>query len=208
MEYLIIIAVVLVIAFPLGLLNEKHKKAKEKVALDAVKQVKLTELRKELWQKMDEYNQHVKAWRQFYEEHKKYGEPTTSVGYSLLEGYEPWNQPTVTPKVDESDPSLDTQIKWTMECLAVYPVTYHLPDIEKTATFWKDAKIAIIGGYTFTPEELRFIKSRADKALDTIIISITTTNIECPMITIDFPYDDRETVDELKAAFRAFKELA
>lgn len=149
----------------------------------------------------------VVEWQEFHKKYEHLGEPTTSVGYSILKSYEPWTQPIVNLKIDESNQDINTQLEWTMKCLAIYPVKYHLPEVHRTATFWKDAKKAYIGGFMFTPEQLRYIKSRTDKTLNAIIVTITTTNIECPMHTIEFNYDDREIVDELKAAFNAFKVL-
>ena len=206
-ELLIIFIIVIVIALPLGILNAKHQEKQKNSVLDEVKRTKLADLRKELFDTMDAYNQRVQQWREYHQKYEHLGEPTTTIGYTCLEGYEPWKQPTVSLKIDESDPSLDTQIEWTMNCLAVYPHRYHVPEIMQTASFYKDARLAIIGNYEFKPEQLRFIKSRADREQGVINVIITTTILECPTLTLEYPIDRRDLVDDLKAAVNAFKEL-
>lgn len=171
------------------------------------KKAELARLRKQLIDFAEAYNQQVKNWREYHAKYEHFGMPTTSVGYSLLDGYIPWEQPTVSIHFDESDPSLDTQIEWAKTSLAIYPVTYHLPNIDLCVSFYKEARIALFGNFEFKPEQLQFIKSRADKALGIIIVTITTAELEYPTFTLEYPYNERETVDELKAAFNAFKTL-
>ena len=73
--------------------------------------------------------------------------------------------------------------------------------------FFEEARVAVLGYFEYKPEQLRFIKSRMNKADNEIVVTITTTDLSSPIQTMDFPLDDRDTVDELKAAFNAFKML-
>lgn len=200
----IVILIVLLIVFTI---YSFHARKTKKQHDEEEKKAELASLRKKLLDFADTYNQQVKKWREYHAKYEHLGMPTTSVGYSLLEGYIPWEQPTVSIHFDESDPSIDTQIEWAKSSLEVYPVTYHLPNIDLCVSFYKEARLALFGNFEFKPEQLRFIKSRADKALGIIIVTITTTELEYPTFTLEYPYDERETVDELKAAFNAFKTL-
>ena len=85
--------------------------------------------------------------------------------------------------------------------------SYRLPRLNNCATFYKDAQLAIIANREFTPKQLRYIKSSVDKVVNMIIVTITTNNIEEPSIKMYFDRDDRSVVDDLKAAFNAFKML-
>lgn len=203
MIFIIILSVLLIFFAALSFRSQKTKKLQD----EEENKEELKRLRKELLDFADTYNQQVKNWREYHEKYEHLGTPTTSVGYSLLEGYMPWEQPTVSIHFDESDPSVDTQIEWAKTSLAIYPIKYNLPNINLCVSFYKESRIALFGYFEFKPEQLRFIKSRADKALGIIIVTITTTELEYPTFTLEYPYDDRETVDELKAAFNAFKAL-
>lgn len=201
--FIVILSVLSILWIVLSFRYQKTKKLHD----EEEKKAELAKLRKQLLDFADTYNQQVRNWREYHAKYEHLGLPTTSVGYSLLEDYIPWEQPTVSIHFDESDQSVDTQIEWAKTSLAIYPIKYHLPNINLCVSFYKEARLALFGYFEFKPEQLRFIKSRADKALGIIIVTITTTELEYPTFTLEYPYDERETVDELKAAFNAFKTL-
>lgn len=206
MEILVLVftAFLMVVFAILHFKQQKEKKAKaneleDRETLETVSLIKL-----DLTEKNEANNQRMDAWKEWHENHADLGVPTMYVGFSTLEGW-PWERKHVNLIFDESkspDEQLDDVLNGDA-CL----IPYLVPDFRNCALFFKDARTAFIGGRFFNPEEIRFVKSRTDKENDQIIVTVTTTNLDCPTFTMEFGKDDRDDVDELKAAINAFKIL-
>ncbi len=206
MEIIVIIAVgVLFIAYIIvGAKKEKEKKIAEQKERDRETLETVALIKLDLTEKNEANNQRMDAWKEWHENHADLGVPTTYVGFSTLEGW-PWERKHVNLIFDESkspDEQLDDVLNGNA-CL----IPYLVPDFRNCALFFKDARTAFIGGRFFNPEEIRFVKSRTDKENEQIIVTVTTTNLDCPTFTMEFGKDDRDDVDELKAAINAFKLL-
>lgn len=205
MEILLVIIGILIIVF--GYLhirqqNEKQAKAKEQEDRETLETVAL--IRQGLIEKNDANSNRIDIWKEWHSQHENLGRPTTYVGFSSYNGW-PWERPKLDLKFDDTK-SPSEQLNDALSgdvCL----IPYHVPDIRDCAMFFKDARIAFIGGMSFTPEEIRFVKSRTDKDLNKIVVTVTTTNLEAPTFSMLMDTDRRDDVDELKAAITAFKAL-
>lgn len=209
MEILIIAAAIFVLAIPFGILEAKRKERLQREEQDKCLQRDYREFMKELHKTDDNYHKQRDQWMAFYDKYKHLGTPSYTVGYANYKGW-PWEAPRVAVPYDtiEAEKDLQTKVNYARNGSIDFRMEHWLPEISQTATFYKEARLAVLGAQKeFTPEQLRFIKSNTDKVLESIVVTITTTNIEEPTFTMYFPLDDRSTVDELKAAFNAFKAL-
>lgn len=206
MEIIVIIAVgVLFIAYIIvGAKKEKEKKIAEQKKQDQETLETVALIRKDLEEKNAANNERIDTWKEWREKYADLGEPTTYVGFSAYNGW-PWERQHVTLHFDDRK-SPSNQLDDVLSGDACM-IPYMVPSLFKCAIFFKDARIAFIGGTLFKPEEIRFVKSRTDKVLEKIIVTMTTTNLDFPTFQMEFELDDRETVDELKAAITAFKML-
>lgn len=182
------------------------RKNEEKNQAEA-KRMKLQALRNEVLRNAEKYNERISSWRTFYKKFEHLGMPTNYIGFSTFDGA-PWERPTIEVEFDDSTQDIDELIKWAYDGLEAIDMRNRvLPEIYQTAMFFEEARVAVLGFFDYKPEQLRFIKSRMDKAAGEIVVTITTTDLKCPIQTMDFPLEDRDDVDELKAAFNAFKLL-
>lgn len=182
------------------------RKDTEKKQEDGKKR-RLQVLRNEILIKAEEYNKLLAEWREFYKKYEHLGKPTNYIGFSTYNGA-PWEKPEIDVKFDDSTKDIDTLLKWAcdgLDALAMKKAV--LPQIYETAMFFQEERLAVIGFNEYKPEDLRFIKSRIDKDLGEVIVTFTTTNLACPVETMTFALEDRDTVDEFKACFNAFKAL-
>ena len=202
--FVIFLAIIVVVGGILGNKKDQEKKAAEQKEHDQETLETVSLIKLDLTEKNEANNQRMDAWKEWHENHADLGVPTTYVGFSTLEGW-PWERKHVNLIFDESK-SPDEQLNDVLNgdaCL----IPYLVPDFRNCALFFKDARTAFIGDRFFNPEEIRFVKSRTEKENDQIIVTITTTSLDCPTFTMEFRKDDRDDVDELKAAINAFKLL-
>lgn len=208
-EFLIIILIIIVVAIPAGLLDAKRKERLQKEEEDKSLQAEYQRLIKQLHAADEDYHRLRGEWIAFHERFEDLGDPTYTVGYSGYEGKYPWTYPAINVPyegiAEQETPELRRNA--AQNALNQLLFEYDIPKPWECATFYKDARYAIIAGHELNPEDLRFIKSNTDKILERIVVTITTTNIEQPTFSMYFSLDDRSTVDDLKAAFNAFKEL-
>lgn len=202
----IIFLVGLVLVF--GALSIRHGKQKKETERIEWLKKEYAEYIEELRKTDQEYHDLLKEWEEFHTKYQELGDPSYTVGYSNYKGW-PWEQPGVRVPYDkiEAEQNLDTKVNYARNGSIDFRMQHSLPDISQCATFWKDARLAVLGRQEFTPDQLRFIKSKTDKMLDSIIVTVTTNDIEHPTYSMLFPCDDRDTVDDLKAAVNAFKQL-
>lgn len=202
--FVIVLAIIVVVGGILGNKRDQEKKAAEQKEHDRVTMETVALLKRDLDEKNEENNQRMDAWKEWHENHADLGAPTTYVGFSTLNGW-PWERQHVNLIFDDRK-SPDNQLDDVLNGDACM-IPYHVPDFRDCALFFKDARTAFIGGRFFNPEEIRFVKSRTDKELGQIVVTITTTNLDCPTFTMEFDKENRDAVDELKAAINAFKLL-
>lgn len=205
----IVLAVVFIAAFIISSINKNKTEEYEKQKQENKLKWEYEKYLKELKEIDSEYHSILNEWRAFHEKYKHLGNPTYSIGYSGYQDQFPWNYPNVSVPYDvienESDPQL--RVNYARNAGIDFRLEYSLPRLNNCATFYKDAQLAIIANREFTPKQLRYIKSSVDKVVNMIIVTITTNNIEEPSIKMYFDRDDRSVVDDLKAAFNAFKML-
>jgi len=204
LAFVALIAIVIIIGGYLSIQKDKENKAAEQKERDRETLETVSLIKRDLEEKNEANNQRMDAWKEWHENHADLGVPTTYVGFSILEGW-PWERKHVNLIFDDRK-SPDNQLDDVLNgdaCL----IPYLVPDFRDCALFFKDARTAFIGGRFFNPEEIRFVKSRTDKENDQIIVTVTTTSLDCPTFTMEFGKDDRDDVDELKAAINAFKLL-
>jgi len=202
--FVIFLAIIVIVGGILGNKKDQEKKATEQKEHDRETLETVALIRQGLIEKNDANSNRIDIWKEWHSQHEYLGEPTEYVGFSDLHGW-PWERPKLNLKFDDTkSPSeqLDDALSGDT-CL----IPYQVPDIRDCAMFYKDARIAFIGGKYFTPEEIRFVKSRTDKELKKIVVTVTTTNLDAPTFSMLMDIDRRDDVDELKAAIIAFKAL-
>ena len=201
---LVITAILVVVFAILHFKQQEEQKAKAKEQEDRETLETVALIRQGLIEKNDANSKRIDIWREWHSQHEYLGEPTEYVGFSDLHGW-PWERQKLNLKFDDTkSPSeqMDDALSGDA-CL----IPYQVPDIRDCAMFFKDARIAFIGGMSFTPEEIRFVKSRKDKDLNKIVVTVTTTKLDAPTFSMLMDIDRRDDVDELKAAITAFKQL-
>lgn len=195
----------LLLVFFVAAISARKKESEKR---EAGKAKKLQVLRSEILENAEKYNDRIRSWKKFYAKYEHLGEPTTYIGFSTLHSGAPWQRPMLEVEFDDSTKDIDTLIKWAYDTLETIDMKNRiLPEIYQTAMFFEEARVAVLGYFEYKPEQLRFIKSRMNKADNEIVVTITTIDLSSPIQTMDFPLDDRDTVDELKTAFNAFKML-
>lgn len=205
----IVLIVFFIVAFILSSINKNKTEEYEKQKQENKLKWEYEKYLKELKETDSEYHSILNEWRAFHEKYEHLGKPTYYIGYTGYQDKFPWNYPNVSVPYDvienESDPQL--RVNYARNAGIDFRLEYSLPRLTSCATFYKDAQLAIIANREFTPKQLRYIKSSVDKVVNMIIVTITTNNIEEPSIKMYFDRDDRSVVDDLKAAFNAFKML-
>lgn len=205
----IVLTAFFIAAFILSSINKNKTEEYEKQKLENKLEREYQKYLKELKETDSEYHSILNEWRAFYEKYKHLGSPTYSIGYSGYQDQFPWNYPNVSVPYDviENESNRQLRVNYARNAGIDFRKEYSLPRLNSCATFYKDAQLAIIANREFTPKQLRYIKSNVDKVVNMIIVTVTTNNIEEPFFTMYFNRDDRSTVDDLKAAFNAFKML-
>lgn len=207
--FLIILFLVIALCIPVGISEEKKKERQSREEQDKLLWKDYRYWMKELHKTDETYHKRLDEWIAFHDKYMHLGMPTYTVGYDNYKGW-PWEAPRVVVPYDtiEAESNLNTKVNYARNGKIDFSLEHKLPNIIQTATFYKEARLAVFGGKKeLSVEQLRFIKSKADVSIDSIIVTITTTDIENPTYSMIFPLDERDTVDELKAAFNAFKEL-
>lgn len=204
--FLIILGVALFLA--LGYFQSQAEKQKQQAEQEARLEDEYQQLLQDLHAADDNYHRLREEWIAFHEQYADLGKPTYTVNYcSYLHGY-PWEYPTVHIPYEGIANNPSAEFRRNAVQNAIHDMRdYDLPHPSDCATFWKEARYAVIGRRGFNPEELRFVKSNVDKGLDKIVVTITTTDIEHPTLAMFFDRNDRGTVDDLKASINAFRTM-
>ena len=165
---------------------------------------------KQLKEDDEHYHHMLQLWKDFHTKYESLGEPTLRVGYSQRDGRWPWEMPNIHIPYGKiaAEPDPGKRIDMVTNASIQLHLDYGIDAIGQSATFWKEARTAVFGREEAHPEDLVSIKSNiVNVAGKHIRVTITTTILESPTIELIFDGDDRGTVDELKAAFNAFKAL-
>lgn len=208
MGLLIFVVFVVIVVFTFGALSANREKQKQKAEYIESLKTEYDKYLKELHKTDKDYHHTLEIWKEFHEKYKTLGEPSYTVGYSNYKGW-PWEQPRVHVPYEtiEAESNWDTKVNYVRNGSIDFRLEHSLPAIGQCATFWKDARLAVIGREELHPEEIRSVKSTKNTPLKWIAVIIFTTMIDKPTITLYFEPDDRQTADELKAAINAFKVL-
>lgn len=158
----------------------------------------------------EHYHHMLQLWKDFHAKYESLGEPTLRINYFQRDGRWPWEMPIINIPYEEiaSEPDPGKRIDMVQNASIQLHLDYGIDAIGQSATFWKAARTAVFGRNEAHPEDLVSIKSKVENLAGKMIrVTITTTLLEQPTIDLYFEADDRRVVDELKAAFNAFKAL-
>ena len=165
---------------------------------------------KQLKEDDEHYHHMLQLWKDFHAKYESLGEPTLRINYFQRDGRWPWEMPIINIPYDEiaSEPDPGKRIDMVQNASIQLHLDYGIDAIGQSATFWKAARTAVFGRNEAHPEDLVSIKSKVENVAGKMIrVTITTTLLEQPTFDLYFEADDRRVVDELKAAFNAFKQL-
>lgn len=164
---------------------------------------------KELHELDDSYHNMLKLWKEFHAKYENLGEPTLRIGYPDYQKPMPWEYPTVHIPYDEiaAEPDPSKRMDMASNGASQMRLDHSIPSIGCCATFWQDERIAVLGREELRPEEIRFVKSNRNNPLKWIEVTVTTTQLDRPTVSVLFEPEFRNQADELKAAVIAFKNL-
>ena len=214
MTVLLICLALLVVIIPAAILNTRHQeKHGGSLAADpyfaAHFKKDYDQGIKELHNLDEQYHAQLQYWKEFCAKYESLGEPTLRIGYPDYQKPMPWKYPAINIPYGEieGEQDLEKQVNMLRDALSQMRLDHSIPSIGKCATFWKDARMAVLGREELTPEQVRFVKSNRNNPLKWIEVIVTTTQIERPTVSVFFEPCERNEADELKAAITAFKAL-
>lgn len=164
---------------------------------------------KELHDLDEQYHQHLQYWKEFHAKYASLGEPTLRIGYPEYKMPMPWEYPTITVPYDkiEAEPEIRNRVDMMNSALSQMRYDHHIPAIGQCATFWQEARTAVLGREELHPEQIRFVKSNRNNPFKWIEVTVITNQLDRPTVSLIFEPDNRDKADQLKAAITAFKEL-
>lgn len=213
MIVLLVCVALLVVIIPAAILNAGNKEKHESLASDPYFayhfKKEYEEGIKELHNLDEQYHAQLQYWKEFCAKYESMGEPTLRIGYPDYQKPMPWKYQAINIPYSEieGEQDLEKQVDMLRDALSQMRLDHSIPSIGKCATFWKDARIAVLGREELTPEQVRFVKSNRNNPLKWIEVIVTTTQIERPTVSVFFEPGERNEADELKAAINAFKLL-